>query len=224
MDMFEDKYHLSAREEKFLLKKNLVELVYNTGKFEALNTTLLQTREIVTYGRANNVSVDDVLTIVNLKRGYELIPDGTNNYFEFMLQANKIVASEDALVPGALRNGSTQVSLLSSGIYLPEIPDEAVEREWFEKKENEEITCTEKAMDVFLHISSKQLLWDGNKRTATVVANKILFDYQSGIFSVPEEKFFEFNQLLSDFYVTGKSMEIKNFIYEFCIFGIDYKE
>jgi len=55
------------------LKKNIVELVYNTGKFEGLNTTLLQTEEIIKYNRANNVAVDDVLTVVNLKRGFEIL-------------------------------------------------------------------------------------------------------------------------------------------------------
>ena len=38
LDM-KDKYNLSKREQSFLLRKNLVELVYNAGKFEGLNTT-----------------------------------------------------------------------------------------------------------------------------------------------------------------------------------------
>lgn len=58
---FPDKYHLSRKESVYLLKKSIVELVYNAGKFEGLNTTLLQTEEIIKYNRANNVAVDDVL-------------------------------------------------------------------------------------------------------------------------------------------------------------------
>ena len=46
---FPDKYHLSRKESVYLLKKNIVELVYNAGKFEGLNTTLLQTEEIIKY-------------------------------------------------------------------------------------------------------------------------------------------------------------------------------
>ena len=34
---FPDKYHLSRKESVYLLKKNIVELVYNAGKFEGLN-------------------------------------------------------------------------------------------------------------------------------------------------------------------------------------------
>ena len=33
---FPDKYHLSRKESVYLLKKNIVELVYNAGKFEGL--------------------------------------------------------------------------------------------------------------------------------------------------------------------------------------------
>ena len=70
---YPDKYHLSRKGSVYLLKKNIVELVYNAGKFEGLNTTLLQTEEIIKYNRANNVAVGDVLTVVNLKRGFEML-------------------------------------------------------------------------------------------------------------------------------------------------------
>ena len=70
----------------YLLKKNIVELVYNAGKFEGLNTTLLQTEEIIKYNRANNVAVDDVLTVVNLKRGFEML---LNDIQESLVETSK---------------------------------------------------------------------------------------------------------------------------------------
>lgn len=81
-----DKYHLSRKESVYLLKKNIVELVYNAGKFEGLNTTLLQTEEIIKYNRANNVAVDDVLTVVNLKRGFEML---LNDVQESLVETSK---------------------------------------------------------------------------------------------------------------------------------------
>lgn len=38
-----DKSHLSENEQKFLIKKNMVEWVYNASKFENLKTSLLKT-------------------------------------------------------------------------------------------------------------------------------------------------------------------------------------
>ena len=88
LDM-KDKYNLSKREQSFLLRKNLVELVYNAGKFEGLNTTLLQTEEIIKHNRALNVNADDVVTILNLKKGYQIIEtEETVSLLDFSKKAN----------------------------------------------------------------------------------------------------------------------------------------
>lgn len=65
-----------------------------------------------------------------------------------------------------------------------------------------------------------QLFWDGNKRTSTIVANKIMIENGKGIIKIPDSKLVEFNILLSDFYSTNNMKKIKQFIYEYCIDGI----
>jgi len=65
-----------------------------------------------------------------------------------------------------------------------------------------------------------QLFWDGNKRTSTIVANKIMIENGKGIIKVPDTKLEEFNVLLSEFYSTNKMDKIKEFIYDNCIDGI----
>ena len=64
---FSDKYNLSRKESVYLLKKNIVELVYKAGKFEGLNSTILQKEENIKHNRANNVAVDDALNVFNSK-------------------------------------------------------------------------------------------------------------------------------------------------------------
>ena len=66
----------------------------------------------------------------------------------------------------------------------------------------------------------KQLFWDGNKRTSTIVANKIMIQNGKGIIKVPDNKLEEFNKLLSNYYTTNNMENIKQFIYENCIDGI----
>lgn len=66
----------------------------------------------------------------------------------------------------------------------------------------------------------KQLFWDGNKRTSTIVANKIMIQNGKGIIKVPDTKLMEFNKLLSEYYTTNNMEKIKQFIYENCIDGI----
>ncbi len=149
---FPDKYHLSRKESVYLLKKNIVELVYNAGKFEGLNTTLLQTEEIIKYNRANNVAVDDVLTVVNLKRGFEMRLNAVQEpLIETSNRINRIVAAEDALFPGEIRSGGVEVSTIQ-GRYVPPILTEDDVKNQYHKIMSQEISETEIALRLFLFI------------------------------------------------------------------------
>lgn len=149
---FPDKYHLSRKESVYLLKKNMVELVYNAGKFEGLDTTLLQTEEIIKYNRANNVAVDDVLTVVNLKRGFELLlNDVQEPLLETSKRVNRIVAAEDALFPGEIRTGGVEVSTIQGRYVPPMLTEDEVNNQYGEIM-NQEISDTEKALRLFLFI------------------------------------------------------------------------
>ena len=222
---FPDKYQLSRKESVYLLKKNIVELVYNAGKFEGLNTTLLQTEEIIKYNRANNVTVDDVLTVVNLKRGFEmLLNDVQEPLVETSKRINRIVAAEDALFPGEIRTGGVEVSTIQ-GRYGPPMLTEGEVKKQYDEIINQNTSETEKALRLFLFISKKQIFWDGNKRTALITANSVMFNQGAGLISIPEKIFSKFNELLSDFYNSNNHMyyeKIKKYMYLNCIFGIDF--
>jgi len=172
---FPDKYHLSRKESVYLLKKNIVELVYNAGKFEGLNTTLLQTEEIIKYNRANNVAVDDVLTVVNLKRGFELLlNDVQEPLLETSKRINRIVAAEDALFPGEIRIGGIEASTIQRRYILPLLTEAGV-GDRYQKLMDQCISETEKSLRLFLFISKNQIFWDGDKRTALLSANQKWF-------------------------------------------------
>ena len=204
---FPDKYHLSRKESVYLLKKNIVELVYNAGKFEGLNTTLLQTEEIIKYNRANNVAVDDVLTVVNLKRGFELLlNDVQEPLLETSKRINRIVAAEDALFPGEIRTGGVEVSTIQGRYVPPMLTEDEVNNQYGEIM-NQEISETEKALRLFLFISKNQIFWDGNKRTALLTANQIMFSQGLGLLSIPETVFAKFNELLSMYYNSNQSSD-----------------
>lgn len=68
-----------------------------------------------------------------------------------------------------------------------------------------------------------QLFWDGNKRTSTICANKIMIENGAGIIKVSDNDLVGFNTLLSEFYETNNKKEIKQFIYDNCIDGIKFE-
>lgn len=222
---FPDKYHLSRKESVYLLKKNIVELVYNAGKFEGLNTTLLQTEEIIKYNWANNVAVDDVLTVVNLKRGFEmLLNDVQEPLIETSKRINRIVAAEDALFSGEIRTGGIAASTIQ-GRSIPPMLTEAEVGDRYQGLMDQSISETEKALYLFLFITKYQIFCNGNKRTALLTANKIMFRKGIGLLSIPESVFEQFNKLLSRYYNSSQvidELEMLSFMYEHCIFGINY--
>ncbi|HDT8062261.1 TPA: Fic family protein, partial [Enterococcus faecalis] len=166
---------------------------------EGLNTTLLQTEEIIKYNRANNVAVDDVLTVVNLKRGFEmLLNDLQEPLIETSNRINRIVAAEDALFPGEIRTGGVEVSTIQGRYVPPMLTEDEVNNQYGEIM-NQEISDTEKALRLFLFISKNQIFWNGNVGTALLIANKIMFSNGLGLLSIPENVFMKFNELLSKY-------------------------
>ncbi len=106
--------------------------------------------------------------------------------------------------------------------YIPEIP----KQEKVEEKLQEilEISnTTQRAIEYMLYGMRAQLFWDGNKRTSTICANKIMIENGAGIIKVPDSKLEEFNRLLSEFYTTNDTEKIKEFIYENCIDGMTFE-
>lgn len=77
-----------------------------------------------------------------------------------------------------------------------------------------------RAIEYMLYGMRSQLLWDGNKRTSTICANKIMIENGCGIIKIPDNRLEKFNELLSEFYSTNNSEVLKQFIYENCIDGI----
>ena len=80
--------------------------------------------------------------------------------------------------------------------------------------------ATQRAIEYMLYGMRKQLFWDGNKRTSTICANKIMIENGAGIIKVPDTKLEEFNILLTEFYNTNDNEKIKQFIFDNCIDGI----
>lgn len=136
-----------------------------------------------------------------------------------------IVASEDALFPGRIRNGGVEVSTLQ-GKYIPKLKDEATIQSDFQKLLDSDYSITEKALRLFLYMSKNQIFWDGNKRCALISANALMYKYGVGLLSIPEADFITFNEYLSNYYHSDQASQerqLLHFMYDHCIFGIDYQ-
>lgn len=213
---------MSADQNRRLAKQNLTRLVYTNSRFEGLTTTLPQTQTIIDGLGVDGVSIDDINTIVQLKRGWQyIINDSSPFTFDKMKSINRIVALYDALDPGAIRTGESKVVLTSDDTYTPPIPNETQERKYFDNLINQTISTTDKAITLMYHNMRNQIFWDGNKRSATLAANKLMMDGGAGLINIPLDKWGKWNDLISDYYRTGNMEEIKEWTYINGIQGIN---
>ena len=72
----------------------------------------------------------------------------------------------------------------------------------------------ERAIDYFCYSVRGQLFWDGNKRTSTIVASKILISEGKGVLTIGKKEALSFNEALLHFYDTADSRLLKE-----CLMG-----
>ena len=220
-DVFPDKYFLNKKESLFLGKKHWDENVYCGMKMENRNVTFPQTKTILEGLNVSSVSLDDITAILNMRDAWQCILSTLDNVLDlgYILSLNSYISRNESLAWGVLRTGSVGISGTD---YKPPIP----EKNEVVRGINEILlsykTVTEKAIDLFCFITYKQLFWDGNKRTALCSANKLLLSAGKGMLIIKEASMNQFNELLCNMYETGEKKEIKQFLYDNAIIGIDF--
>ena len=118
---------------------------------------------------------------------------------------------------GKLRTGSV---MISGTDYLPPVPStEAVSAE-LAAILTADTTATAKALEAFVWGARGQFFWDGNKRTSMTLANKILIAAGAGFLTITDRHMEQFDTLLVEYYNTGDSEALKDFLYKNTIQGI----
>ncbi len=217
----ENKYNMTQEQNIFLAKRNLVDNIYSNARLEGLNITFPQTKTILEGVNVPELKIDEIQCILNLRDAWKYVINNIDLDFnlEFISKVNEFVARNESIVWGQLRNGKVEITGTS---YIPEIPNgEKVKKDITKILEIE--NPTERAIEYMLYGMRNQLFWDGNKRTSTICANKIMIQNGSGIIKIPDDKLQEFTTLLSEFYTTNEKEKIKQFIYENCIDGIVFE-
>lgn len=217
----ENKYNLTLEQNIFLAKRNLVDNIYANARMEGLNITFPQTKTILEGVNVPNLKIDEIQCILNLRDAWKYVINNINDEFnlDFICKINELVARNESIAWGVLRKGGVQITGTD---YIPDIPNEEnvkTEISQILKIENP----TERSIEYMLYGMRSQLFWDGNKRTSTIAANKIMIENGCGIIKVPDNKLEEFTVLLSDFYSTNNKEPLKQFIFDNCIDGIVFE-
>ena len=215
------KYKLTLKQNKIIKKRNLVDNIYANARMEGLNITFPETKTILEGVNVPNLKIDEIQCILNLRDAWKYLINNIHADFnlDFICKINELVARNESIAWGVLRQGGVQITGTD---YIPEIPDEEdVKRQINNILQIE--NATERAIEYMLYGMRSQLFWDGNKRTSTICANKIMIENGCGIIKVPDNKLKDFTVLLSEFYSTNSKEKIKQFLFDNCIDGIVFK-
>ena len=217
-----DKFNMTLSQNIAYAKRNLVDSIYNSAKLEGLNVTFPETYTILEKAKMQNVDIAAVSTILNLKHAWQFLLKNIEEpiTLDFIKDLHYEIAKDEALAWGELRTGRVGIGGTD---YIPPIPEEGEVKTKllaFEKINN----ATERAIERMLWMMKAQLFWDGNKRTASLIANKDLISYGKGILTIREKDILEFNTLLSHYYSTDEKTDLVKMIYKKGISGVELKD
>ncbi len=217
------KFSMTREENIFTAKRNLVDYIWKSAKLEGLGVTYPDTEAIFNGMRAPNVKVEEIIAVNNLKRSWQFLLENLDvpMDYPYVCYLNKIVGGDNLVInAGFIRKVPVSIGGTS---WKPDLPIESQIKE-----QMAEINCieepTERAITMMLYLMRKQMFLDGNKRTSMLAGNQIMIANGCGIISVPIEKQPEFTKQLVEFYESGDMEDLKRFVYDECIDGIDFRQ
>lgn len=217
---YPDKYRLTAEQSRFLAKKKWDENVYCGMRMESRAVTFPQTKTILEGVNVPGVRLDDIQAILNMRDAWRFLLDNPTApvTLDYLCQLNGFIARNEALSWGELRTGRVAISGTE---YTPPIPKQEAVAAELSAILSTDTPATEKALTAFCWGARGQFFWDGNKRTSLVLANKLMLEAGAGMLTITEKHMERFNALLVAYYDTGDAGELKDFLYENAIQGLD---
>lgn len=212
-------FHMTVEENILYAKRNVVDSIWKEANIEGIGVTFPDTREIFEGRTVKGLSVDDTVAINNLKHGWQFVFDTIDVPVDlsYIRQVNQLVGAGIVFDSGNLRMADVSIG---GTRWKPEIPD------YDTVKERVAQICAtgageERALEMFSFLCRSQLFNDGNKRTAQLVANKMLIADGAGILAIPVEEKRRFEELLIDFYESGDRAALCGFLSEVAVDGYD---
>ena len=222
----ENKFNLTREQNVFVAKRNIVDYIWKSANLEGIGVTYPETQAIYDGEIVNGLTVDNIIAINNLKYSWQFILENDRIDYDFktLCHLHKLTCDKLVLDQNLGRIRTTPVNIGGTS-WKPQFPIESQIKEELERLLNQPFkTETEIAIEIMLWIMRKQMFIDGNKRVAMLFANKIMIDNGCGIITISQEDQSTFFEKLIKFYETGDNTDLKEWIYETSIDGINLNE
>lgn len=212
---------MTQNDNVLFAKRNIVDSIYSEAKLEGISVTFPSTYAIFSGRTVASLSVDDTVKINNLKHAWEFILSTLDcpTDLRYIRQINSEVGKGVVFREGLLHETDVRVEGTS---WKPDIPNEEIIKRFIKNvANNKKFSATDRAIRTMLYIMRTQMFYDGNKRTAQLLANKIMIENGAGVLSIHVEDQDAFLEKLVNFYETDDEEDIASFVYERCIEGVN---
>ena len=212
---------MTKEENIFCAKRIMVDSIYKQASLEGIAVTFADTQSILNDVNVEKLSPTEISKVCCLRDGWNYLLDHIDDEVDlvFLEEVHELVARFDVGYQylGKMR---TDAVMVSGTDWRPEMPN--VEKIHKELKALNEIECvTDRAISIGLYVMRSQMFKDGNKRVGSFAINKILIKNGKGIFNVPVKLDGVFKQKLVDYYESNDNRELKKWIVENCLDGIN---
>ena len=214
------KYNMTKEDNIFFAKRKLIDNLYKSANLEGIAVTFADTVAFVNNVNTGNISIDDMLKLKGLKDAWEFVLNTIDEELtiDYIKKIHFEICKGQGVVPlGEFRDKGVGITGTN---YRPKLPRECNYDDELKNIMNID-SAIDRCITLFLWIQRSQMFLDGNKRVANLVANKEMIKNGMGILAVPVEKIGEYFTLLINFYETNDNTEIKKWIYENCIDGLN---
>ncbi|WP_328812485.1 Fic family protein [Paradesulfitobacterium ferrireducens] len=205
----------------FQAKKMLPEYVFDTSQMENNPLTFPEVQTLMDGITIGGHKISDVQQVLNIKDSWHMLlkivaKEEFRVSKEMFHAVNNLIAREESLEWGKFRTGSVGIAGTEKYkspawqeldlIFDSELPVILGD-----------FHPVEQAIRLFLWAAYNQFYWDGNKRTARLMASGILINAGYGVFNIRVKDILEFNTLMLGYYETAQADDIVKFLVEKCI-------
>lgn len=198
----------------FMAKRMLTDSIWKSANIEGLGTSYPNTECIL-----NNIPVNTTweestfITNMNQAWRFMLANIGVKNGLLFLRSLREICCRMLVRNAGELRTGIVRIGGCT---YIPGVPN--IENVYKDLNSIDDIKDQiNKAIVMFCYLTRSQLFWDGNKRMAQLMTNKILIENGVGILNFKIDLIPDFMNHLVKFYESNDAYELCSFIRNNCI-------
>lgn len=221
-----NKFNLTREQNVFVAKRNIVDYIWKSANLEGIAVTYPETQTIYDGGVINGLTVDSIIAINNLKYAWQFILENPDIEYDYntLCHIHKLVADKLVLEQNLGKIRTTPVNIGGTK-WQPQFPIESQIKEELDSLLNQkEKSKTEIAIEIMLSLMRRQIFIDGNKRVAMLFANKIMIDNGCGIITISQDSQSVFYEKLIKYYESGEMIDLKQWIYDNCIDGINLNE